>query len=94
MFKALLIGIVLLILAVVGAWWHTRQRTEDGQLAITFNGEVYNFEALRRELVAAGHGASVVVVGAGMTRPLKESSNGPASCSGRGSLARRTSITP
>jgi len=29
--------------------------TEDGQLAITFNGEVYNFLELRAELEAAGH---------------------------------------
>ncbi|MFL6195613.1 MAG: asparagine synthase (glutamine-hydrolyzing), partial [Thermoanaerobaculia bacterium] len=29
--------------------------TEDGQLGITFNGEVYNFLELRRELEAQGH---------------------------------------
>lgn len=29
--------------------------TEDGRLAMVYNGEIYNFAALRRELEAAGH---------------------------------------
>lgn len=29
--------------------------SEDGQLVVTFNGEIYNFLALRRELEAVGH---------------------------------------
>src|SRR5688572_9182705 len=29
--------------------------TEDGMLTLVFNGEIYNFPALRRELEAAGH---------------------------------------
>src|SRR5205823_10913275 len=28
---------------------------EDGRVAITFNGEIYNFQTLRRELEAHGH---------------------------------------
>lgn len=28
---------------------------EDGTIWITFNGEIYNFEALRRELESSGH---------------------------------------
>lgn len=30
--------------------------TSDGRLAMVYNGEIYNFAALRRELEAAGHG--------------------------------------
>src|SRR5690349_12464662 len=29
--------------------------TEDGQTAIVYNGEIYNFQELRRELEARGH---------------------------------------
>src|SRR6516162_6556622 len=28
---------------------------EDGQVAVTFNGEIYNFQTIRRELEARGH---------------------------------------
>src|SRR5206468_12598751 len=28
---------------------------EDGRVAVTFNGEIYNFQPLRRELEAGGH---------------------------------------
>lgn len=34
---------------------HQPVSTPDGRFTMVFNGEVYNFEALRRELVAAGH---------------------------------------
>ncbi|MGH8222433.1 MAG: hypothetical protein ACREQZ_05615, partial [Woeseiaceae bacterium] len=32
--------------------------TPDGQIWIVFNGEIYNFAALRDELLAAGHSMS------------------------------------
>jgi asparagine synthase (glutamine-hydrolysing) len=34
---------------------HQPMLDEDGRLAIVFNGEIYNFEALRQELSALGH---------------------------------------
>ena len=46
------------------------------------------------ELVAAHGGTSHGAVVVGAVRSLKFSSNGPATWKGRGSLARRTSITP
>jgi len=35
---------------------HQPMVTDDGRFAITFNGEIYNFRELRRELEARGHG--------------------------------------
>jgi asparagine synthase (glutamine-hydrolysing) len=35
---------------------HQPMLTDDGRFAITYNGEIYNFRALRRELEARGHG--------------------------------------
>ena len=34
---------------------HQPMWTKDGQLGIVFNGEIYNFQELRKELIAAGH---------------------------------------
>lgn len=34
---------------------HQPQWTEDGRCCVVFNGEIYNFMALRRELAACGH---------------------------------------
>jgi asparagine synthase (glutamine-hydrolysing) len=34
---------------------HQPMANEDGSLWLTFNGEVYNFHALRAELAAKGH---------------------------------------
>jgi asparagine synthase (glutamine-hydrolysing) len=34
---------------------HEPMFNEDGRVALVFNGEIYNFEPLRRELIAAGH---------------------------------------
>src|ERR1051326_3702793 len=34
---------------------HMPMRTPDGRLTITYNGEVYNYPALRRELEARGY---------------------------------------
>jgi asparagine synthase (glutamine-hydrolysing) len=34
---------------------HEPMFNEDGAVALVFNGEIYNFEALREQLVAAGH---------------------------------------
>ncbi len=28
---------------------------EDGTVAIIFNGEIYNFQSIRKDLIAAGH---------------------------------------
>jgi asparagine synthase (glutamine-hydrolysing) len=35
---------------------HQPMRSDDGRFTITFNGEIYNFRELRRELEACGHG--------------------------------------
>ena len=51
-------------------------------------------EGDRVELVASHGGASHGAVVVGAVRSLKVSSNGPATWKDRGSLARRTSITP
>ncbi len=43
-------------LAIVDlAGGHQPMATEDGRVVIAFNGEIYNHQALRRELEAAGH---------------------------------------
>lgn len=43
-------------LAVIDpALGHQPMTSRDGHLAMVFNGEIYNFAALRRELIAAGH---------------------------------------
>jgi len=34
---------------------HQPMTNEDGTIWITFNGEIYNFPALREQLLAAGH---------------------------------------
>src|SRR5207247_8367838 len=34
---------------------HEPMFNEDGTVALVFNGEVYNFEALREQLITAGH---------------------------------------
>ncbi len=34
---------------------HQPMTNEDGSLWLVFNGEIYNFQTLRRELLAAGH---------------------------------------
>jgi asparagine synthase (glutamine-hydrolysing) len=35
---------------------HQPMAAADGRVQIAFNGEIYNFQALRRELEAMGHG--------------------------------------
>lgn len=34
---------------------HQPMMTDDGRFALTFNGEIYNYKELRRELIALGH---------------------------------------
>src|SRR5512138_3673280 len=50
------IGLGFRRLSIIGiATGHQPMFTEDGRLAIIFNGEIYNYRELRRELEALGH---------------------------------------
>ena len=52
----------LSILDIAGG--HQPMTSDDGRYAIVYNGEVFNFPALRRELEAAGHRFTTPVHGA------------------------------
>ncbi len=41
--------------SIIDREWLRSSSTQDGSVRLTFNGEIYNFQELRRELVRSGH---------------------------------------